>query len=116
MWLEPGKTYHTFETLLTAALKHLNCGFALENFSLHLRNAMGIFASRKRWKLEVQETYTRDCCSLLFKKEKTVTICVPVKLYGTYICLQEMVFVGTKHLSVTLLFMAILSQLPLIPL
>lgn len=69
---------------------------------------MGIFASRKRWKLEVRETYTRDSCSLLFKKEKVFTICIPVKLYGTYICLQEMVFVGTKFVG-TLLFMVIIS-------
>lgn len=32
MWLEPGKTYHTVETLLTPALKLLKCGFCSGEF------------------------------------------------------------------------------------
>lgn len=47
--------------------------------------------------------------AFFLKKEKIVTICVPVKFYGTYTCLQEMASVGTKHNSFTLLFMAITS-------
>lgn len=58
-----------------------------------------------KYKKPIPET----AAAFFLKKEKIVTICVPVKFYGTYTCLQEMASVGTKHISFTLLFMAITS-------
>lgn len=47
-WLEPGETYHTFETLLTAALKLLNRMFCSGQFPRYICGMQWIFLHPER--------------------------------------------------------------------